>query len=202
MVRITAPYPSQRAEALPNADVIVVLGGRTFSSDGSQVYPDLAADADRVWHAARLYRAGKAERIILAGGRVWPTSGQPSAGQAAEELLNSFGVPDRAIWIEARSRNTRENLREAARLMNHPSFGGGGEVLLVTSAWHMRRALALSREAGLRAIPAPTDHENHWRSAGVPWILHLIPSAVALEASTRAGREYLALAADWLRRWF
>ncbi len=86
--------------------------------------------------------------------------------------------------------------------MNHPSFGGGGEVLLVTSAWHMRRALAISSEAGLRVVPAPTDHEGYWASSGSPRILDLIPSGNALNTSTRVVKEYLALAADWLRRWF
>jgi len=65
---LEARHPPVAADSLPSAGAIVVLGGAVSAPRPPRVYPDLNDAADRVWHAARLYRAGKAPLIIASGG--------------------------------------------------------------------------------------------------------------------------------------
>ncbi len=133
-----------------------MLGGGITAGPPTGPYPDLGAAADRVWHAARLYHAGKAPRLILSGGRMAWQGERLSEADALRRFLTDLGVPAATLLSEDRSRSTRENARYSAELLQAHGFR---RVLLVTSALHMPRALATFRAAGVDAIPAPTDFE-------------------------------------------
>lgn len=191
------PFPARPAEALPRADVIVVLGGGLVPRDTRHPYPDMNEAADRLWHAARLHAAGRAPRILLSGGRVWD-SGPQSEADAMAELLIDLGVPATAILIEGDSRNTRENAVQTAAMLARDDLE---RVLLVTSATHMTRALATFRKAGVDAIPAATDHRPSSTYSTQPLALALLPDAGALQSSTRALKELLGLLVYRWRGW-
>ena len=145
-------FPPQRAEDMPRADAVVLLGGG-MSLNVASPYPEMWSAADRVWHAARLYRAGKAPLIIPSGGGELTTS---------VPLLRDLGVPASAIIVEGQARNTDENARFVADLLRarvQTNETGRCRILLVTSAWHMRRALLNFAQTDLDAIPAAADHE-------------------------------------------
>ena len=185
-------YAPLAVDALPTAEAVVVLGGGISPAPVEFPHPDLGAAADRVWHAARLYHAGKVPLIIASGGIIPWRGERSSEAEAMTQLLRDFGVPMAAIVLETDSRSTRENAVHTAQLLEQK---GIGQVLLVTSALHMPRALATFRGAGIDAIAAPTDFEvwpepNH--------ALRWLPDAQALADSTRALKEYLGL---WVYRW-
>lgn len=146
-------YPPVRAECQPAADVIVILGGG-MGANTNLPYAEMSMSADRVWHAARLYHAGKARMIVPSGG---------NEERATLPLLLDLGVPRQAICLESQARNTEENALLVERLLqelpttptNRPT-----RILLVTSAWHMRRALLNFERTGLEVSPATTDHEG------------------------------------------
>ena len=141
------PYAEmQDAATSPSAEAIVLLGGGMAYVD-AMTYPDMTDGADRVWHAARLYKAGKAPKVVVAGIKDLETT---------VPLLLDFGVPEEAIVVDNDSRNTYENSRNVAQIA-----GEGGRVLLVTSAWHMGRALGNFRAAGLDPVPAPCDFKAY-----------------------------------------
>ena len=176
------PVPVAETE---RADVIVVLGGGTESALPPREFADLGDAADRVLHAARLYRAGKAPRVIPSGGAMpWSPPGSSSAADMAA-LLELWEVPAAAIEIEDGSRTTYENCARVAAMLGEDR--ATQRVLLVTSALHMRRALATCRSAGLDATPAITDIEVVDRGGppGHRWL----PSASALDRSSRALKE-------------
>lgn len=185
-------YPPLPVAKLPAVDAIVVLGGAMEAAKPPErLYPDLNAAADRVWHAARLFRAGKAPLILVSGGNLpWSGIDRPEAAVIAE-LLQEFGVPATAIVLEPNSRTTREN-RDNSLLILHSL--GVHRILLVTSALHMPRALALFEATDLEAIPAPTDFEVHERPQHP---LRWLPDAQALSDSSRAFKEYLG---RWVNR--
>ena len=188
-------YPPRRAETLPTADAIVLLGGGIQPISDDRLYPELTGSADRIWHAARIHQAGKAPLIVVSGGNVWGTPGmEPEAG-AMRTLLTTFGVPEHAIVTETGSRNTRESAVLTAELA---AGRGIGRVLLVTSAWHMPRAAAVFERTGLDVVPAATDHG---RQSARPWILMILPDAGALGLSTRAFKEYIGLLVYRIRGW-
>lgn len=199
--RIAADDLPVAAETLPQADLIVVLGGGLAPPDASLPYPDLSDAADRVWHAARLYHAGRAPRILVSGGNVWP-DGEPAADRvraseaaAMRRFLLDLGVPADAILLEGNSRTTRENAIDTAAILRRE---GLKQVLLVTSALHMPRALAAFRTAGVDAIPASTDLAPH---SDAPRVLQLMPDSDALNQSARALKELLGLWIYQLRGW-
>jgi uncharacterized SAM-binding protein YcdF (DUF218 family) len=159
------------------------------------VYPDLSGASDRVWHAARLYEAGKAPLVIASGGTLpWKDQVFREA-PVMKQLLTSWGVPADSILLESESANTYQNAVHTAELL---AERGLERVLLVTSALHMRRALATFRSAGVTALPTPTDYRV---VEGPVTLLDLFPSAGALDGSTAAIREYVGYVVyDW-RGW-
>lgn len=144
-------FPVVKAEDSPVADAIVVLGGGMGANSNNYPYAEMWSGADRVWHAARLFKAGKAPVVIPTG-----------MGEEASTvpLLLDLGVPQTAIRVEPEARNTEENAKFVERLLCKNSEEKP-KILLVTSAWHMRRSLLMYRKyaTGLEIIPAATDYE-------------------------------------------
>jgi len=180
----------------PTANAIVILGGAVSGPVYPRIDVDLNDGADRVLHAARLYRAGKATFIIATGGNILWLGGSGPEAPAISTLLQEWGVPEHAILLESDSVNTRENAINTKRILDERELD---MVLLVTSALHMPRALAAFRAAGVKAAPSPTDYEVVDRQ-GVT-ILDFLPDAGALEGTTRAMKEYLGYAVYWMRGW-
>jgi len=173
--------PRELAAVRP-ASVIVVLGGAVGGARPPlRPDPDLGGAADRVWHAARLYHAGKAPRILLSGGSLKP--GVQGEAHAMRRFLLDLGVPDAAIWLEAGSTDTSGNAALSTALLRSR---GVDEAILVTSALHMRRARAQFALAGLKTTPAPTDFEVVDEPLD---LLDFLPSASALDHASRAFKE-------------
>ncbi|MBK5914657.1 YdcF family protein [Rhodocyclus purpureus] len=183
---LEAAYPEIEIAALPTAPAIVVLGGAVSPPERADGVPDLNEAADRVWHAARLYHAGKARLLLLSGGSNREVSATSEA-DAMRVLLRDLGVADADMLLEEDSRNTRQNARFSAELLR---ARGIDRILLVTSALHMQRAVRLFAAEGLTVIPAPIDHEARTRFTAVDWL----PSTDALDGSVRAMKELVGRA--------
>ena len=136
---------------------------------------DLNQQADRLVHAVALYKAGKAPVILVTGGSA---QGDRSEAQVMRDILEVMGVPRGVILMEERSRNTHDNAVYSTELLQQRELR---RILLVTSAFHMRRALALFEGRGLEVIPAPAARcggpgAHHLCPAGVCWLLG-VPAA-------------------------
>jgi uncharacterized SAM-binding protein YcdF (DUF218 family) len=163
---------------------MVVLGGAVEGPVAPwRPYPDLHASADRMWHAARLYRAGKAPLIVLSGGTVRP--GEAPEAQVMRQFLVDMGVPANTMLLESQSTTTTENAADTARLLRPR---GIRQILLVTSALHMQRARGLFERAGFEVVPAPTDYEVVERPFR---LLDVVPDTEALDGSSRALKEII-----------
>ena len=82
-------------EAFPEADVIVLLGGSMGIETNTSSYAEMATSADRVWQAARLFKAGKSSKIIATG---------DYAKDTTLPLLKEFGVGEEAVsFLDART---------------------------------------------------------------------------------------------------
>lgn len=186
-------FAQRVASDYPRVDAIVVLGGGIEGDrHGWRIGPHLLPAADRIWFAARLFRAGRAPLMILSGGASeWSASAQPEA-QAMATFLDALGVPQSALLLEEHSRNTWENGYFTNVLMHQH---GIHRILLVTSALHMARAVAVFHKLGIDAVPAPTDFEA--LPPRGPWLLRWTPDVNALDGSSRAIKEYLGL---WIYR--
>lgn len=176
---------------VPQAQALVMLGGGVSPPSGKATDINLGAAADRVWYAARLFHAGKAPLLILSGGYD-PERHADSEARAMAAFMADLGVPAQALVLEEQSRNTRQNAAYSAALLK---ARGIDRILLVTSALHMPRAMALFTAQGLQVIPAPTDFEA--RQAPPPGILAWLPDALALDASGRAMKEIVGRWVGW-----
>ena len=180
------------AEAPPCCyEAIVVLGGgMTPAAPPFLMEPDLADAADRVWHAAQLFHRGIARRIIVSGGSLSPLKAGPatSEAEAMRRFLVDLGVPSEAIVSEGNSLNTLENIRNVRQMV------GDARVALVTSAYHMPRALKIARQGNLNVGAFPTD----WRlppEARPSWE-NWVPSIAGMAWSSISLREHIALMLD------
>lgn len=187
-------YPAIDDQALKTTDAqaIVVLGGGRYA-----VAPEYGGDTVsrltlvRVRYAARLQR-NTGLPLLTTGGQVLTTA-EPEAELMRQVLVDEFDVPVR--WVETASRNTEENARFSAHLLARDEVQ---EVLLVSHAWHLPRAVAAFERAGIEVVPAPTGF-NLPNGNDAPWILDWLPSAGALRASNWACHEYLGRLWYWLR---
>lgn len=190
---------------LPEAEVIVVLGGGTLSPQYPRPTVEVDQAGDRLIYAAQLYHQGKADRLLLSGGRIeWISAGNPPAEDMAA-LLEMLGVPREAMWLESESRNTYENAANARALLQPM---GIKRVILVTSAAHMPRSVAIFEKQGFDVIPAPADFtvtQAGWeklKSGGLATqLLAVLPSAENLALTTRVLKEYLGMLVYRLNGW-
>ncbi len=197
MRNLETRYPPARVESVPEADAIVVLGGYLHSAGGQRRYSEFMEAADRLWMGSRLYHAGKAPIILLTGGNVQilGSYGVPEA-RAAKDFLREWGVPDDAILVEDKSQNTHENAAFSKPIL---AARRARKLLLVTSAYHMPRAVAIFRREGLDVTPVATDYQTGWGEPAV--LFQLLPDAEALARSKGAIREWMGLAVYRLRGW-
>lgn len=179
-------YPARSMAETPEADVAIVLGGVLGQPQPPRTGLDLTDASDRVLHAARLYRAGKARRILVSAGNIpWASAVKPEA-DLIKELLIEWGVAAEAIELGTASRNTYENAREIERMWKARGFKSA---LLVTSAMHMPRAMATFRRAGVSVIASTTD-VRVTDSDGVDPLAWL-PNAGSLAMTTSAVKEWI-----------
>ncbi|MEO0949213.1 MAG: YdcF family protein [Cyanobacteria bacterium J06641_5] len=186
-------------EPVPEADAIVLLGGSTERALPPRPSVDLREEADRILHAAELYLAGKAPVLLVSGGN--GDRLPPPEAENVMALLVRLGVPLEAIVLEPRSVNTYENARFSKEILERL---GSKQVLVVTSAVHMPRSMAIFRKQGIEAIAAPTDYQSTEAPGPPPVYARIttwLPDAQNLAHTSRALREYIGLVIYRLRGW-
>ena len=177
------------SEDAPKADAIVILGGGMGVNTNFCKYAEMWGAADRVWHAVRLWKAGRAPIVITSG---------TIEREASVPLLRDFGVPETAIVVEDKARNTEENAKFVEDILNRVERvdrveGRRPRILLVTSAWHMRRSLLMFKKyaPNLEIIPAATDYEASVRMCREFGFGELLPSADYLSLNSCCVKEYI-----------
>jgi uncharacterized SAM-binding protein YcdF (DUF218 family) len=140
------------------ADTVIVLGAAAYDARPSPVFEE------RIRHGIALQQRGLAPTLLFTGG--FGGSGARFAeSQVARRYAVRHGVPVNAIMIETVSRNTRENLREAATLMRQRKMT---RAIVVSDPLHMARALRLCREIGIECLGSSTP-TSRYRSFATQW---------------------------------
>ncbi len=135
-----------------------------------------------------MYHAKKTEKIIATGTAIKSLQADdiPSCGEITRALLERFNVPASAIETSS-GRNTSEEFSTLAK-----RFAGreaGSRVGLITSAWHLPRAMRLAKKNGLEVDPIPADFRTGQAKLT---ILSFIPNGDALSNNSLVLKEYLA----------
>jgi len=132
---------------------VVILGGGTIqgSPEAGAGQDALTSDAmKRVVYAFSLRDTFNVP-FVFSGGKVFEYGQEPEA-LTAGRLLISLGLPDKRLILETGSRNTWENARETMKL-------GFEKVVLVTSAYHVKRSVYCFNRHGISVLAAPTDYK-------------------------------------------
>tara|TARA_B100000674_G_scaffold494937_1_gene520818 strand:- start:248 stop:1000 length:753 start_codon:yes stop_codon:yes gene_type:complete len=185
---LEAPWQRRSALEAPQADAIVVLSGGRHPAPGPARLSEWH-DPDRFIAGLELFRAGRAPRLLFTGGVSPFSPGQPPEGQHYRQEAALLGVPEAAMASTPPVRNTADEAVAIRRLLPV----GQSRVLLVTSAFHMRRSQRLFERQGMEVLPFPVDFQARGRWAGPLWRdpTQWLPSATALYNSSRALRELL-----------
>lgn len=194
MHSLEADYLPVPISQLPEADAIVVLGGGVLNPHAPRIEVEFD-DGDRVHYASKLYKAGKAPLLVISGGNVFHQAGMLSNADYTLQVIKGWGVAEENVRVEGKSRNTYENAAETARLIKETS----PTILLVTSAFHMRRSKLLFEAQGFDVITASSDIQATLQTA--PLLIDWLPDVYMLHMSTRAIHEYVGLAVYRWRGW-
>lgn len=175
-----SPFTSKSGE---RAEFVVVLGGGHRSDTRLPLTSQISdVTLKRLVEGIRVHRETPGSKIVLSGGH-WLDP--VSDAEIMSQIAAIAGTPAVDIVLEKSSKDTSEEARLLRPLL------GTNRFILVTSATHMPRSVALFKAQGMHPIPAPAEH----LVAKQPWSPGtFFPSSVALGRTERAFYEYLGLA--------
>jgi uncharacterized SAM-binding protein YcdF (DUF218 family) len=174
-------------------DGIIVLGGAIdIQPSVVRGVPELNEAAERMTAAVELARKYPAARVVFSGGEASLILRGANEADFAVAFFEGLGLPHERVLLENRSRNTVENA-EFSKSLAQPQ--PGERWLLVTSAYHMPRAVGAFRAVGFAVEPYPVD----WRTRGIEGaIIPFNSAADGLKRTDTASREWVGLLAYWL----
>jgi uncharacterized SAM-binding protein YcdF (DUF218 family) len=183
---LESKFPPLQLDQVPTVGYVVVLGSSYRPHDG--IRASAALDEDglvRAVEAVCLMRSLHGARLVVSGGASPP--GYPPVAQGYARLSRALGIADQSIVMSDQPLDTGAEAREVGKLLGNTPF------LLVTSAYHMPRAMLLMRRAGANPIAAPTG-QRAFGATPVTW-RDFLPGSRGLRDTERALHEYAGLAA-------
>lgn len=193
MLEALEPRVPLQSEQLADAEAIVILGGGRTSDA-----PEYGGDTvnrftlERLRYGARLARRSGLP-VLVSGGA--PGGDIPEAILMKSALEEDFGI--RVRWVEASSRDTRQNARYSALQLR---ASGISRIALVTHAAHMKRAKIEFESQGLQVVSAPTAWQGPRGGRNEDEALAVAPNPAAAYAGWYAAHEWLGLLAYRLSR--
>lgn len=141
---------------LKKHDIAVVFSGMTNSGmkPHDRIYFNKAAD--RIMMAVHLYKIGKVDKILISGGKGAVVSDYKPEAETLKDFLLMLGIPEDDIIQEKKADNTYQNAVFTKELVDekYPN----SSLVLITSAFHMRRAYGCAQKAGLDCTPFAVDY--------------------------------------------
>lgn len=152
---------------------IVLTGMASYDSQLDRL--DFKDGIDRMLQAVLLYREGRIRKIFISGGSGSVLEDFPEAAKV-KEFFVKIGIPDDDIEFETTSMNTHEN---AVYTKQAIGTGDNEKYLLITSAFHMRRALLCFENEGMKTDPYPVNRKSGPRKFVADHLLVPKPETIA-----------------------
>ncbi len=168
--------------------VVVLAGGYTSDPDIPLTSQISSASLTRLAEGIRIFRKIPGSKLILSGGGAFDPVPEAKAMASAALFL---GVDKSRIITESDSNDTEDQAEVIKSLVGKKDF------ILVTSALHMPRSVALFKKQGMNPIPAPTEHQTKEAQKWNPG--SLFPGPGGISKAKRAFHEYLGLVWSKLR---
>jgi uncharacterized SAM-binding protein YcdF (DUF218 family) len=184
-------FPYRSLADCPKSDAVFVFGGMLGfrgHRDGGITWNEAA---ERFDEAVRLVKAGRTRLLVLSGGPERYPDG-PDEGESLRDEAVERGVPEDEILVTPATMNTEAEAKDLCQLVTSKHWK---QVLIVTSAYHMPRAMWLTRRCRAGRIPVPVAYQTP--DPGSSWAYrrpeYYLPQAEALRISERAVREYVGM---------
>lgn len=172
--------------------IIVLGGGEDARVAAGRAVHGLSSAGERITEAVELARRYPTAKVVYSGGVTEILRQPASIAEAGAAVLRGLGIGDDRLVLEDASRNTWENARFTRDLVQPKP---GERWVVVTSAWHMPRAIGNFRKAGFEVEPWPVDY----RTLGWDDTWSLIDNPVkGLNQLDIAGKEWIGLIFNWL----
>ncbi len=176
-------------------DIAVVLGGTTDVDREPNDRLYFHKGAERITHAVNLYKTGKVRKILFTGGNPRLFEDPERNNSPIFDFYVMCGVAPNDIIIESSSRNTHENALFVRRLLKQQ--GAAGRIILVTSAYHMRRAEACFRKVGLEVTGFSADFYSPIKQDRFR-VEQFMPSPMILAYWAMRIKEWIGYIAYWI----
>lgn len=190
-------YPSVKIEDAPTADAIICLGGGAAPSLHEPARVNFNNSVDRMTSALGLLAVGKAPILIVTGGGYEQAGVMHSEADAAVAYLKETLKLPQHIESLGVCLDTHD---EALKISAMAKEKGWKRVLLVTSAAHMPRSVAVFAKAGVKVDPIPCDYLSSFKNIGDRKWIHL-PSLSSNQGIAAWIHEVLGLVVYRLRGW-
>ena len=175
--RPTTPNETARADT-----VIVLSGMVTLIEKNDGIHYEFSEAVDRIFAGINLLKIGKAQKIILTRGKLPWSAGVPE-GEFLAEFIQSQGINPNRILLSEIVQNTNDEAKAISRMLPKNS-----EVILVTSAFHMPRAVKVFQNQNLKVIPYAVDFRSSVKEIN---IIDFLPQASAFKDSNFYFREII-----------
>ena len=151
-------FPRPRLDQVTDASGIIILGGfeDTYTTEARGVLT-IGDAAERLTEGVLLAHRLPRARVVFSGGSATILEKAPSAAAAVADFIVGTGIAADRVILESASRNTRENAVMTYQIVKPKP---GERWLLVTSAFHMPRAMGVFRAAGFNVIAWPVDYRS------------------------------------------
>ena len=174
----------------PSDGIVVLSSGRHLPPGNTKIIE--WNDPDRFLAGINLYKANKSNRLIFTGGINPLTSGLSPEGDIYIQEAISMGLPKEDLFTTVPVNNTLQEAKAIKKLINYDSPLIQKRIILVTSAFHMKRAKKVFEREGIIVQPYPVDFKsNKSFSASLRNPLNWLPSSSSLNQSSSAIREII-----------
>ena len=156
LATLEKPYATAGLDSLPACDAVVMLGGCARASQHDAQHIDLTAGVDRVTTAWRLIRQNKARALVLGGGGHQVNGIEQAEGKLLMNALRDLGFESVPSYNLGICSNTRDEALRVEPLIKEHAWRS---LILVTSAYHMKRAEATFRKLELPITTVACDFQ-------------------------------------------
>lgn len=181
---VEGEYKYQKLENLDKVDAIVILGGMLKIYEFENNYTVEWQDPDRFFKGIELYNSFKSDKIVFTGGKSPFNMTAVSEGSVLKNYALKYGVLEQDIIVTKEVLNTYDESLAVSEVL-----GENKTVILVTSAFHMKRAKLLFEQQGVKIIPYKVDFKTSINSR--LYFIDFIPNSLALKKTEIALRELL-----------
>ena len=190
---VESPWQRISSEKALVSDAIVVLSGSRHAAPGDEKIVEWL-DPDRFFAGIDLFKKGKAPIIIFTNGKSPFQKNMQGEGEYYQKEAEKLGIPITSIRNSGTAFNTYQEATQIKKLLNsNNDLKVKQNILLVTSAFHMKRAKKVFEQKGFIVSPFPVDFKSRgkWTGSTLFDPTLWVPNADYLASSSAALREII-----------